>query len=198
MKRKNSQPFETTSSGGKGPFANDNSQPGLVTPQRRRDGGGLNKSLIVQNSASSQQQLINMKPVLKKKKQVVVTKRVVKKRVPRAEASQPINEEESKVQATPDRHQRLLSRSGGITKTTSSDGRLAGKSPTSNRKKSGIRTHNKTPSNTNSLLSMSSDAGQFRNQRQQSVPMLRKENQKVVSKKRIGTPIKVKPNYHTE
>ena len=47
MKRKNSQPFETTSSGGKGPFANDNSQPGLVTPQRRRDGGGLNKSLIV-------------------------------------------------------------------------------------------------------------------------------------------------------
>ena len=28
--------------------------------------------------------------------------------------------------------------------------------------------------------------------------MLRKENQKVVSKKRIGTPIKVKPSYHTE
>ena len=91
-----------------------------------------------------------------------------------------------------------MSRSGGITKTTSSDGRLVGKSPTSNRKKSGVRTHNKNPSNSNSLLSMSSDAGQFRNQRQQSVPMLKKENPKVISKKRIGTPIKVKPNYVTE
>ena len=45
---------------------------------------------------------------------------------------------------------------------------------------------------------MSSDAGQFKNQRQQSVPMLRKENPKAVSKKRIGTPIKVKPNYASE
>ena len=91
-----------------------------------------------------------------------------------------------------------MSRSGGITKTTSSDGRIGVKSPTSNRKKSGVRTHNKNPSNSISLLSMSSDAGQFKNQRQQSVPMLRKENPKAVSKKRIGTPIKVKPNYATE
>ena len=28
--------------------------------------------------------------------------------------------------------------------------------------------------------------------------MLKKENPKVISKKRIGTPIKVKPNYLTE
>ena len=162
MKRKNSLPFETSSNGGKGMFANDNNQHGMVTPQRRRD-GGLNKSLIVQNSASSQQQLVNVKPVLKKKKQVVVTKRVVKKRIPQAQATQNTNEEKSIIQATPDRQQRLMSRSGGITKTTSSDGRLVGKSPTSNRKKSGVRTHNKNLSNTNSLLSMSSDAGQFRN-----------------------------------
>lgn len=52
MKRKNSQPFDSTSNGGKGIFTSDANQTGLVTPQRRRD-GALNKSLIVQNSASS-------------------------------------------------------------------------------------------------------------------------------------------------
>ena len=82
MKRKNSQPFETNSSGGKGSVGRLNtSQLGLVTPQRSRDAGGLNKSLIVQSSAQSQQQLVNVKPVLKKKKAVIVTKRVVKKRI---------------------------------------------------------------------------------------------------------------------
>ena len=164
MKRKNSQPFETNSSGGKGSVGRLNtSQLGLVTPQRSRDAGGLNKSLIVQSSAQSQQQLVNVKPVLKKKKAVIVTKRVVKKRVNTAIATQATNAPNLSVQATPERHNRMFSRSGGLTKTTSSDSRLPNKSPSGQLKGSSIRKHSK---NNSSLLSFTSEPGQLKNQRQ--------------------------------
>lgn len=169
------------------------SQPGLTTPQRKRDASGrLNQSLIVQSSAQSQPQLTSAKPVLKKKKAVIVTKRVVKKRVPSGLAAQAANAANLSAQATPDRRTHMTTRSGGLTKTQSSDGRTP-KSPSSQFKSSAIRpAHNK---NNSSLLSFSSEPGGLKNQRQASVPMLRKETPKVVSKKRVGTPIKLKHSY---
>ena len=192
MKRKNSLPFETNSSGGKGSVGRpNNSQLGLATPQRKRDGSGLNKSLIVQSSAQSQAQLASVKPVLKKKKAVIVTKRVVKKKVHSGVAAQAANAASLSAQATPDRRTHMTTRSGGLTKTQSSEGRVP-KSPSSQFKSSAARAHNK---NNSSLLSFSSEPGALKNQRQASVPMLRKENPKAISKKRVGTPIKLKHSY---